>query len=46
MISNHDALPTLPEHVATLGKDGSPRHVRHVWGALESKLHGEEPKHG
>lgn len=33
-------LPPLPEHVATIGTDGHPRHQSHLWGAREERLYG------
>ncbi len=33
-------LGPLPEPVATIGNDGHPRHIRHVWGAGETRLYG------
>lgn len=40
MNDNTEALPPLPEHVATIGTDGHPRHLHHLWGVLEERYYG------
>lgn len=40
MTDNTEALPPLPEHVATIGRDGHPRHVHHLWSVLEARHYG------